>query len=169
MTPVHIAILGLASWSLVLAVSGLTGGVRPIRMPRRTTGVFLIVVSGLFALLWLSQIAGAITSGELPTAVTALNLPTSAIYALDLAFALPILTVAGLWLLRHDARGAASALAGLCWLALTGLSVLVIFGMDATASVAVEPVPVAIFTIISGIATVLAGISLTTRRPAAEA
>lgn len=169
MTPVHIAILGLASWSLVLAVSGLTGGARPIRMPRRTTGVFLIVVSGLFALLWLSQIAGAITSGELPTAATALNLPTSAIYALDLAFALPILTVAGLWLVRNDRRGPASALAGLCWLALTGLSVLVIFGMDATASVAVEPVPVAIFTIIAGIATVVAGISLTTRRPAAEA
>jgi len=169
MTPVHIAILGLASWSLLLAVSGLTGGARPIRMPRRTTGVFLIVVSGLFALLWLSQIAGAITSGELPTAVTALNLPTSAIYALDLAFALPILTVAGLSLVRNDRRGAASALAGLCWLALTGLSVLVIFGMDAAAGVPVALIPVAIFAVITGIATVLAGISLTSRRPAAEA
>lgn len=98
-------------------------------MPRRTTGVFLIVVAALFALRWLSQIAGAITSGELLTAVTDLNLPTSGIYVLDLAFTLPILMVAGLWLLRHDPRGPASALAGLRWLALTGLSVPVIFGM----------------------------------------
>ncbi|MEO7294561.1 MAG: hypothetical protein ABIZ57_00310 [Candidatus Limnocylindria bacterium] len=41
MTPVHIAILGLASWSLVIAVSGL-GGAPPIRVAGRTTGVFLI-------------------------------------------------------------------------------------------------------------------------------
>lgn len=168
MTPVHIAVLGLAAWSLVLAVAALNGAPL-IRMPRRTTGVFLIVVAALFALLWLSQIAGAITSGELPTAVTDLNLPTSAIYALDLAFALPILTVAGLWLLRHDPRGPASALAGLCWLALTGLSVLVIFGMGAAAGITVDLVPVAIFTIVTGIATVLAGIALTASRPAAEA
>jgi len=50
-----------------------------------TTGGFLILVAALFALLWLSQIAGAITSGQLPTAVSDLNLPTSAVYVLDLA------------------------------------------------------------------------------------
>ncbi|MEO7294562.1 MAG: hypothetical protein ABIZ57_00315 [Candidatus Limnocylindria bacterium] len=112
---------------------------------------------------------GAITSGELPAAVANLNLPTSAIYALDLAFALPILTVAGLWLLRHDLRGAATALAGLCWLALTGLSVLVIFGMSAAADLTVDPAPVAIFALITGISSVLAGVSLTTSVSAAEA
>ncbi|MEO7295576.1 MAG: hypothetical protein ABIZ57_05500 [Candidatus Limnocylindria bacterium] len=101
--------------------------------------------------------------------MTDLNLPTSAIYALDLAFALPILTLAGLWLLRHDARGPASALAGLCWLALTGLSVLVIFGLGAIAGGAVDPVPVAIFAFITGISSVLIGVALTSRRPAAEA
>ena len=168
MTPVHIAILGLASWSLVLAVSRLHGS-PPIRMPGPTTGTFLIVVSALFALLWLSQIAGAITSGELPTAVTDLNLPTSAIYALDLAFALPILTLAGLWLLRGDPRGPASALAGLSWLALTGLSVLVIFGMNAAAGVHLDLIPVAIFAVITAISVVLAGVALTSSRPAAEA
>jgi hypothetical protein len=45
-----------------------------------------------------------------------LNLPTSAIYALDLAFALPLLATSGAWLLRHEERGPASALAALSWL-----------------------------------------------------
>ncbi len=70
LTPVHIAILGLATWSLVLTVFALDDATLDLassfRFPRRTTGGFLIAVAGLFAMLWLSQIAGAITSGRLP-------------------------------------------------------------------------------------------------------
>ena len=41
---------------------------------------FLIVVAALFAMLWLGQIAGAITTGRLPTSVSDLGLPTSSVY-----------------------------------------------------------------------------------------
>ena len=115
LTPVHIAILGSATWSLVLAVCRLDDATvdraSMFRLPRRTTGGFLILVAVLFALLWLSQIAGAITSGQLPTSVSDLNLPTSAVYVLDLAFALPLIALAAGWLIRRDRRGPASAVA----------------------------------------------------------
>ncbi len=168
LTPVHLAILGLATWALVLTVFGLDQATVDragrIRLPRRTTGGFLVIVTALFGLLWLGQIAGAITSGKLPPSVIELNLPTSAIYALDLAFALPLLALAGGWLLRHDRRGPASALAALFWLVLLGLSVLAIFAIDAAAGVSVESVPVVVFGVVTGVAAVLAVLGILSTR-----
>lgn len=128
MTPVHIAILGLAAWSFVLAVFGLDQATLDratrIRAPRHAAGGLLIVVFVLLALQWPGQIAAAITSGELPASVSDLNLPTNTVYALNLAFALPLLAVAADWLFRRDPRGPASALAALRLAASIGLSVL---------------------------------------------
>jgi len=114
-TPLHIAIVGLATWSLVLMASSIEADdpdpALAARLPRRTTGAFLLVVAALFALTWLGLIAGAITSGRLPPAVAGLGLPTNPVYTLDLAFALPLLAVGGVRLLRGDERGPATALA----------------------------------------------------------
>lgn len=164
LTPVHIAILGLAAWSFVLAIFAFDQATLDrasrIRLPRRTAGGFLFVVVVLFALLWLGQIAGAITSGQLPASVADLNLPTNPVYALDLAFALPLLAVAGVWLIRNDRRGPAAALAALGFVVLMGLSVLAIFAIDAAAGITIEPVPIVIFGVVTGIAVVLVGIAL---------
>ena len=165
LTPVHIAILGFATWSLVLTLFGLdeatVGLASRFRLPRRTTGGFLIGVAGLFAMLWLSQIAGAITSGRLPAAVSDLGLPTSPVYSLDLAFAVPLITLAAVWLIRRDRRGPASAAAGLAFLMILGLSVLAIFAFEAAAGVAVEVPPIAIFGAVTATAAVLLGVGLT--------
>jgi hypothetical protein len=165
LTPVHIAILGLATWSFVLTVFGLESATLELasrlRFPRRTTSGFLITVAGLFAMLWLSQIVGAITSGRLPAAVLDLGLPTSPVYSLDLAFAVPLITLAGIWLIRRDRRGPAGAAAGLAFLAILGLSVLAIFAFEAAAGVAVEVPPIAIFGAVTATAAVLLGLGLT--------
>ena len=165
LTPVHITILGLAAWSLVLTVFALDGATVGLasrfRFPLRTTGGFLIAVAGLFAMLWLSQIAGAITSGRLPAAVSDLGLPTSPVYSLDLAFAVPLITLAGVWLIRRDRRGPASAAAGLAFLMILGLSVLAIFAFEAAAGIAVEVPPIAIFGAVTAMAAVLLGVGLT--------
>ena len=165
LTPVHITILGLATWSLVLTVFALddatVGLASRFRLPRRTTGVFLIGVAGLFAMLWLSQIAGAITSGRLPAAVSDLGLPTSPVYSLDLAFAVPLITLAGVWLIRRDRRGPGGAVAGLAFLMILGLSVLAIFAFEAAAGIAVEVPPIAIFGAVTAMAAVLLGVGLT--------
>ena len=75
MTPVHIAILGLAVWALVLGAVAVAR--RPLdpgageRLPRRTTAGFLLAVPALFALMWLGQIAASISSGVPPAALEA--------------------------------------------------------------------------------------------------
>ena len=165
LTPVHIAIFGLATWSLVLAALSLDAATidraSTFRLPRRATGGFLIVVAALFAMLWLGQIAGAITSGHLPTAVSDLNLPTSPVFSLDLAFAVPLIAVAGGWLIRRDRRGPASAVAGLAFLIILGLSVLAIFAFEAAAGIAVEVPPIVIFGAVTGTAAALLGFALT--------
>ena len=165
LTPVHIAILGLATWSLVLTVFGLDDATvrlaSRIGLWRRTAGGFLIAVAGLFAMLWLSQIAGAIVSGRLPVAVSDLGLPTSPVYSLDLAFAVPLMTLAGVWLIRRDRRGPGAAVAGLAFLIILGLSVLAIFAFEAAAGVAVEVAPIVIFGAVTATAGILLGVGLT--------
>ena len=165
LTPVHIAIFGLATWSLVLTVFGLDGATLELaarfRLPRRTTGGFLIAVAGLFAMLWLSQIVGSITSGRLPAAIADLGLPTSPVFSLDLAFAVPLIALAGIWLIRRDRRGSAAAAAGLAFLAILGLSVLAIFAFEAAAGIAVELPPIAIFGAVTATAAALLGVGLT--------
>ena len=111
-------------------------------------------------MLWLSQIAGAITSGRLPAAVSDLGLPTSPVYSLDLAFAVPLITLAGVWLIRGDRRGSAVAAAGLAFLVILGLSVLAIFVFEAAAGIVVEVPPIAIFGSVTATAAVLLGVGL---------
>ena len=130
-------------------------------MPRRATGGFLIAVAGLFAMLWSSQIVGAITSGRLPTAVSDLGLPTSPVFSLDLAFAVPLIALAGIWLIARDRRGAAAASAGLAFLVILGLSVLAIFAFEAVAGMAIEPPPITIFGAVTVTAAILMGVGLT--------
>lgn len=112
-------------------------------------------------MLWLGQIAGAITSGRLPTAISDLDLPTSVVYALDLAFALPLIMLAAVWLIRCDRRGPASAVAGLAFLIILGLSVLAIFAFEAAAGIAVEVPPIVIFGVVTVTAAILLGLTLT--------
>jgi len=165
LTPVHIAILGLATWSLVLTTFALDDATLELasrfRLPPRTTGGFLIVVASLFAMLWVSQIAGAITGGRLPAAVSDLGLPTSPVYSLDLAFAVPLIALSGVWLIRRDRRGPVGAAAGLGFLSILGLSVLAIFAFEAAAGIAVEVPPIAIFGAVTATAAVLLAIGLT--------
>jgi len=166
LTPIHIAILGLATWSLALTVFGLDHATLDLaskfRLPRRTTGGFLIVVAAMFGMLWLSQIAGAITSGRLPVAVSDLGLPTSPVYSLDLAFAVPLMTLAGVGLIRRDRRGSAGAAAALAFLVILGLSVLAIFAFEAAAGIPIEFPPIAIFGVITAAAGILLSVGLTT-------
>jgi len=124
-TPLHIAVLGFATWSVVLMVPTMgravaVGG----HLRRRTTSAFLGLVVVMFAALWIGQIMSIVTSGALPSAITDLHLPTSAVYPLDLAFALPLLGLAAYRLGRGLPFGAALALGGLVFATLMALSIL---------------------------------------------
>ena len=146
MTPLHYAILGLATWSIGLSLAG--WNVEPTAeaasgpVPRRTTGIFLLATAALFALLWLGQIAGSIASGERAPELVRLGVTANPVWALDLAFALPVFAVVGIGLLRGRDWAARAAVATLTFTAVMGASILAIFGFDAMAGAAVDPMPV---------------------------
>jgi hypothetical protein len=159
MTPLHYAILGIATWSLGLSLPTLLseGADAVPRLPRRTSGIFLIGVAVLFALLWMSQIVDSIISGEPAPALAGLGLSTNPVWALDLAFALPAFVVAGLLLLRNRPIGRFVALPLLVFAGIMGASILVIFGFDAIAGAPLDPVSV---TLIGGIVAIATGLSV---------
>jgi hypothetical protein len=167
-TPLHIAIVGLAMWSLILMVGSVEGSppdpALTARLPRRTTAAFLLVVAALFAFTWLGLIAGAITSGHLPPAVADLNLPTNPVYTLDLAFALPLLAVGGVRLLRGDPRGPGTALALLVFSVLMGVAVLAMFLVEVRAGRVVDAPIALVFAAVVVIGSGLIALALTPTR-----
>ncbi len=159
-TPLYLAILGLSAWALVLGI-GRTGdpaalGAIASRLPRRGSGIFLIAVPIVFGLLWASEIAAAVTADGPTETLARAGLPTNPIWALDLAFALPVVAYGGVRLLRDDSRAAATALPALVFLVLIGLAVLGVFAYSAVDGEEVVLVPV----IVVGIITLIA-VSLT--------
>jgi hypothetical protein len=170
MTPVHIAILGLAVWALVLGAVAVAR--RPLdpgageRLPRRTTAGFLLAVPVLFALMWLGQIVASIASGVPPAAVEAVGLPTNPVYTLDLAFALPFLALAGATLAGRSTMGPPLALTAMGWVALMGLGILAIFGFDAAAGAAVDAAVAVLIATITAIAIALTAVGLLPARHA---
>ena len=154
----YIAVLGLATWSLVLRLCASDerslADVSP-RLPGRATGVFLLAVPVVFGLLWLGEIAGAASAAEPSEALVELGLPTNPIWALDLAFALPVVAYAGIRLLRSDARALSTALPALVFLVLIGCAVFGVFVFDIAAGADLEPVPMIIVGTITAIAVAL--------------
>jgi hypothetical protein len=161
LTAVHIAIFGLALWSLVLAGRGAVDGADDVtaRLNRRVAGGLLIGVGVLFGLLWLGQIATTSTTGVLPPDLVKAGIASNPVYALDLAFFLPLCVIAGVGLIRRNG-GAGFAFPMLIWVSLMGAGVVGGFVLMATAG-DTAGVPIAvIITALSIVSAVLAAVAL---------
>jgi hypothetical protein len=146
LTAVYIAIFGLSLWSLVLAGRAVVEGSDDVtaRLDRRTAGGLLIGVAVMFGLLWLGQIATASMTGILPPDLVRAGLSSNPVYALDLAFFLPLCALAGIGLVRAN-RAAAFAFPMLIWVGLMGAGVVGGFVLMAAAGDEIAvPVVVAI-------------------------
>jgi hypothetical protein len=105
----YVAVLGLSVWALGASVASTD----PARVKERFAAphqvgfaaYLLIVVSGVFALLWLSEDVPAIINGSASDALTKTGLPTNPVHVLDLALFLPACILAGLLLRRERAWG----------------------------------------------------------------
>jgi hypothetical protein len=88
LTIVHIAIFGLALWSLLLASRSAVEGVEDVteRLNRRAAGGLFVGVGAMFGLLWLGQIATVATTGVLPPDLIKADISSNPVYALDLGF-----------------------------------------------------------------------------------
>ncbi len=63
-------------------------------------GAYLILISIIFYLLWLSDIIPAIVADKVPNSLVEVGLPTNAVHVIDLAVFLPGLFIIGILLLR---------------------------------------------------------------------
>jgi hypothetical protein len=167
LTIVHIAIFSLALWSLLVAGRSAVEGAEAVteRLNRRTAGGLLVGVGALFGLLWLGQIASVATTGVLPPDLIKADISSNPVYALDLAFFLPLCVIAGVGLLRRN-NAAAYAFSMLMWVPLMGAGVvggivLMAIAGDQTA------VPVAVgITALGVVSSVLAAVAVVRSRDA---
>jgi hypothetical protein len=133
LTPAHIGILGLACWSLALQAHDLRTDEDQVGegLPRRTSIGFLSLTVIVFGGMWLSQIGQAIVTGDLPKSVAELQVPTSAVYALDLAFVLPVFVVAAVMLALRSPGACAVTFGCLVFSVLMALSIMGLFIVQA--------------------------------------
>ena len=123
-----VTVLGLTLWSLV-------GGLRALRpaavapelaaAPRRVVGWYLLVIGGVFTLLWLSDIVPAMIEGRVPQGAADLDLPSNPVHVLDLAVFLPAVIAVGRLVLLRRPTGLTLAPAAVVFLVMTGLPILV--------------------------------------------
>ena len=125
LTAMYIAILGLAVWSLVLGGREAVAGTEELaeRLNRRAAGGLLVAVGLLFGVLWLAQIAATSATGILPPDLVKAGIAANPVYALDLAFFLPLCVLAGVGVLRRTAA-ATFAIPMLIWTSLMGAGVV---------------------------------------------
>jgi hypothetical protein len=105
--PIYCAALGLSFYLGLFLVRAIPTPVerRGRALPVRTTGVLLIAIGGLFALLWLAEIAGAIAAGEPPASLVETGLPSNPVHVMDLSVVLPAHIIAGIALLARRPAG----------------------------------------------------------------
>jgi hypothetical protein len=103
----YVAMLGLAVWSLLVLIWQVVPAApvtATIRL-RRPVAVYLWLVAGLNALIWLAKIVPSIVADR-PGAVTdGLGVGTNPVYVQDLAIWLPAAVVVGLGLWRRRPWG----------------------------------------------------------------
>ena len=102
--PVYCLILSISFYSFVWFVYG------QIRYPAKfqakgtryqtTTGIYLVVLSVVFYLLWFSEIFRAITRDTIPDSVAKSGLPTNPVHVIDISVILPAMFITGVLTLK---------------------------------------------------------------------
>jgi len=106
--PIYVATLGTSLWALV----GIVLDVRNERVQElfegktgRAQSIYLMVSGLLFGVLWVSNIAASIVSGNTPRELVDAGLPVNPVHVLDLAVVLPAMIAASILLWKRDPRG----------------------------------------------------------------
>jgi hypothetical protein len=74
-------------------------------VPVKPAGIYLMAISILFYLLWLSQVIPAMLSGSTPKEIIETGLPVNPVHAIDLSICLPGIFLTGLFLLKKKRIG----------------------------------------------------------------
>jgi len=150
-------ILGLHFFSLLYMLSTYrlatpVIGIRP--KLRRITGLYLIVISLLFGLLWLGEIVPSALDGSVPDSLQRSGLFTNPVHVLDLSFVLPGIMITGFLLLGKKSLGNFLAPVALTFLLLMEITIgglLFILsqkGLEPYPEIALLMLALAVFTLI---------------------
>jgi hypothetical protein len=106
----YVAYLGLGVWSAVallhaVHISGVRARISP-RLPVRAIGGLAIVFAALNGLTWLATALPASFTADPRTILEGSGLTTNPVYVQDLAFWVPAMVLAGVWLWQRKAWGA---------------------------------------------------------------
>ena len=71
----------------------------------KITGIYFLIISGIFFFLWLSEIIPAIIRDKIPKSVVESGLFTNAVQVIDLSVFLPGIFITGVFLLRKKTLG----------------------------------------------------------------
>jgi hypothetical protein len=125
---VYVALLGCSLYALAggLATTDLVGIQASFtgRTPVNIVSTFLVVLTVLFYLLWLSESVPAVLAGRVPQSVQDNGTPTNAVHVLDMAWILPAFVIAAVRLRRKQALGYTLAGALLSYCVLLTLAIL---------------------------------------------
>ncbi|MGS0688090.1 hypothetical protein ACVBEQ_23520 [Nakamurella sp. GG22] len=173
----YVAMLGLSLWSVGTLLAGGTVGRLATRMsaamPVRPLAVYVWVIAGLNALLWLRTIVPAILDERPSSVVDGTGIATNPVFVQDLAIWLPLAVIAGIWFWRGRDLGFVVVGGLLAMWVLEGVTVAVDqwFGAAADpASTVVSSsavVPLAVLAVV-GLAALLAFLRSVLCRPAAQ-
>lgn len=165
---VYVAILGLASYALILGLGAADARAIANSFQRATPtgwiGGFLLGVCLLVALLWLAELGPALLAGRAPASIVGLGLPTNPVHVLDLGIVLPGGILTGLLLLRRRPWGYLLGGYYLIKFATLGLAVNAITLLSLAAGQPVDAGPGAIFALITLGSIALAGLYLKSAR-----
>jgi hypothetical protein len=123
------------------------------KVPVKTVGIYLMILSGLFYLLWLSEILPAIFSNTTPATIIETGLLVNPVHALDLSVVLPGFMIVGILLLKKNPLGLLLAPAVLTFCILMDITigtlmiVMDIRGIETDLSLTVIMVLLALFTL----------------------
>ena len=124
---IYCLILGIAFFALVwffyIQVKNESiGGIKK-RIVNRITGIFFIVLSLVFYLLWISEIIPAITDNTVPQGLIETGLVTNPVHVMDLSVFLPGVFLTGLLLLKQKPLGASLSIILLTFFVLMNLTI----------------------------------------------
>ncbi len=121
--PAWVTVLGMCVFALIGGLHAIDARAVALRYASARivtfSAWFLLIIAGMFALLWLSEDVPALLSGTTPQSVIDMAVPTNPVHILDYVFFLPAAVVTAVGLLRRDAFAHVTAPAFLVLLALT--------------------------------------------------
>ncbi len=110
----------------------------PDAVPRRA-GYYLILVAGIFSLLWLKDILPATFDDAVPQSLADVGLPTNPVHVMDLAIFLPGMAITGVLLLRNHYLGWFMAPVILAFTVLMNLTIAILMILMSRHGFAINP------------------------------